>query len=123
MFPRKVTKSYTTDASGDATVYTEAIRGRLLEVLFVDTDTDAGADFTITTEDSGQAIVTLTNAGATGKWRPRQKIQDAAGADVSYEATDTKDVHDFIYIANERIKIVVAQGGATKSGTFTFIYG
>lgn len=122
-YPRKVSKSFTTTAGGAATEYTEAIRGKLIEVIFTDGSTDAGADFTITTEDSGQAILTLTNAGAAnGKWRPRQKISDATGADISYEATDAKDVHEPIRIANERIKIVVAQGGNAKTGTFAFIY-
>lgn len=120
-FIRSVTKAFTTDASGAATVYTDAINGRVLSVIFTNTDAASTSDFTITTEDTAQAVLTLTNQNGSGKWQPRQATHDTSGAAETYDATEA--VNDYVFVADERIKIVVAQGGDTKTGTFTILYG
>lgn len=114
-FIQRHTVAFTTTAGGAATVYSPAVTGQIQSIRYVYDDADTGADFTITAESTGQTIITVTNAGtSTVQWQPRQAIHDAAAAAVAGE-------YDKIALADERIKIVVAQGGATKSGTFEIL--
>jgi hypothetical protein len=115
MFIKRQTVAFTTTAGGAATVYSDAINGELLSIRYKYGDADTGADFTITTEDTLQPIVTVTNAGTSSvQWQPRQSIHDSAASAIAAQ-------YDKIALASERIKIVVAQGGATKSGTFEIL--
>jgi len=52
----------------------------------------------------------------------RQATHSTAGL-ASLYAADGAAVNDFIYVANERIKIAVENGGNSKTGTFTVIVG
>lgn len=118
---------FTTTAGGAATVYTdEPVIGRLLEVRYDYGDAATGADITITGEESGKALLTITNAGTSDvSWQPRQGIhtiaETGAGTVLTYDGT--RPIYEPIWIANERIKVVVASGGATKSGQLEFIIG
>ena len=122
-FCRKVSAAFTTTAGGAATVYTDdVVTGRILSVRYEYADADTGADITITTEDTGQAVLTLTNAGtSTVQKQPRQATHDVTGGAETYDATEP--VNDYIWAVNERLKVVVAQGGNTKTGTLVFIVG
>jgi len=116
------TIAVTTDASGAVTEYTgSVVNGRILAIRYVDTDLAAGAaDFVFSTETTGTTILTATNAGGTDvTWHPRAKVCDEAAADVTYDGTN--EVYEPIPVADERIKLVVAQGGNAKSGTFYII--
>ncbi|MHC4140382.1 MAG: hypothetical protein ACYSUF_00395 [Planctomycetota bacterium] len=108
----------TTDASGDSTDYTGWFSGRILQIRYVDTDLAAGAaDFVMTLENTGAAVLTLTNQGGTdATWAPRQATHDVAGAASLYAAAG-ESVEDYIWGAADNVKIVTAQGGDTKSGT------
>ncbi len=112
----------TTDSSGDVTARTPVVNGAVLTIIFTDTDLAAGADFTITTEDTAQNLWVETDTGASKTVAPRQPTHDTAGV-ASLYASSGEPVEGFIYAANERIKIVVAQGGSVKSGSFTVIVG
>lgn len=72
-----------------------------------------GVDFTITKESTGETIWTDTNINATEVVRPRVITQHTDGA-----ANTTLVIREPILFVNERIKIVLAQAGATKTGTF-----
>lgn len=120
-FCRSVEIEFTTDSSGDATVYTDAINGRILSVIFTDTDTASTLDLTITTEDTARTILSLTDQAASGQWQPRNPTHDTSGTAEVYASTDA--VNDHIWVADERIKIVAAQGGDTKTGAIKVIYG
>lgn len=103
-----------TDASGDATVYTSIpVSGQIHSITLVDVDLDAGADFTITGEESGTPIMALTNKGATETWLPRVLEDDENGTALTTRCP--------VVIAKERIKIVVAQGGNVTSGAFHIV--
>jgi hypothetical protein len=120
MIPRKVVIEFTTDASGDATVYTDAIVGRIHSILYDPGDVATGADLTITTETTEQAVLTITNAGTSAvRWSPRLPTHDLAGAAETYDGTEP--VNDSIVAVDERIKIVVDEGGNAKTGTVTVI--
>ena len=104
--------SLTTDASGDVTGYTRAFNGRVVAVKYTKSDYTDGVDFTITNETSGQGIWTDTNINATEIVYPRQLLDDLAGADLTA-------IYDKVYLADERVKIIVGSGGNAKVGTFT----
>jgi hypothetical protein len=110
----------TTDASGNATAYTNAVNGLLSQIRYVKNDYDNGVDFTVTNETTGEAIWTGTDVNASTTVAPRQATVSVANAAALYAAAGTA-VNDLIAIPGHRIKIVVAQGGNVKSGTLHFI--
>lgn len=116
-----VTVPVTVDASGDATVYSNALSGYLEQIRYVKTDFADGVDFTITGDTTGATLWDEDNVNASVTVAPRQPTQTTAGVAINYAATFP--VHDRIAIGNERIKIVVANGGNATSGTFYITVG
>lgn len=121
MQPRKEVVSVTTDGSGDATAYSPAITGRIQSIAYVKTDFADGVDFTITSEDTGQNIWTETDVNASTQRAPRQPVHGQDGT-ASLYAGEGEPVEDTIALVDERVKIVIAQGGATKTGAFHITY-
>lgn len=112
--------SITTNASGAATSYTgSAVSGRIDSIRYVPhatTPLDTGADLVISGEDSGAPILTITNIGTSAvTFAPRQAVCGVTGT-ASLYAADGTAVQDRIGVANERIKIVTANGGDALSG-------
>lgn len=96
-----VTVSVTTDAAGDVTAYSTETLGKIVRVFVDIGDLASGAvDFTVTGERTGEAIYTGSNLAA----------------DTVADATTAAGV----YVWAERIKVVVADGGDTKTGTISF---
>ena len=115
----------TTATGGGVTAYTGNVNGRLASVIYVKDGTAplaSTADFTLTAEGTGEAILAVTNINATATWRPRAATHDVVGA-ASLYAAGGEPVEGLIDMASDRVKIVVAQGGNTKVGRFhvTFI--
>ena len=122
-YPQKVSVTVTTASDGTVTDYTDAIRGRIVSVIYVKDDFADGVDFTITTEDTLQDVWVDTDINATETVHPRVIIHDTAGVALLYDdAVANLDQVDYIRAVHERIKIVIGSGGDTKSGTFTIIY-
>jgi hypothetical protein len=114
----------TTDASGNATAYAPSAgrcRGLLESIQYEKVDYADGVDFTITDDETGESLWADTNINASEIVRPRAPVMDQAGAARLYAAGGTA-VAERIAIVS-RIKIVIAQGGNAKSGTFRFIVG
>ena len=120
MYAEKHTIPVTTIADGSATVYSPRITGRIINVIYNKTDFADTADFTITLEGSGQGLWTEANVTASKTVAPRQPTHDQIGAASLYAAAG-EPVEDHIYAANDRVKIVIAQGGDTKSGSFDIV--
>jgi len=108
-----ITMNFTTDASGDATVnvglnnqprFLYAVEWKLGTAV-------AGVDATLSTTNTDSAVdqtlLTLTNANANAWYYPRTLEDDTAG--VALTTTD-------FFVVNGDLKLVVAQGGATKTG-------
>lgn len=100
-----------TDASGNATVYlthglSRKPNGFLVMLKYTPGTIATGADLTITGETSGVPIATITNAGTSNVfYYPRalnNLVADGSAGSVGSE---------FIPIKDERIKVVIAQGG------------
>lgn len=115
----------TTDAGGDGTGYTGVVTGRVLAIRYVADGTNPyanTADFTVTAEASGLSVVTVTNESGSNTYYPRAATVSTANAAALYAAGGTA-VNDCIPVAQERVKIVVAQGGNTKTGRFHVYIG
>lgn len=116
------------DASGDQTAYsTDKVTGQVLQIRYVpdaSTPLDTGADLTITGEDSGVAILTKLNIGTSAfTVAPRQASHLASDGTASLYAAAGVPVTVPVALANERIKVVVAQGGNAKLGTLHVYVG
>ena len=122
MWAERKTVTVTTDASGDGTGYSPVVTGRVQQVRYVKTDFDNGVDFTITAEATGETIWAEENVNASATRAPRQATHSTAGVAALYAAGGLA-VQDHIVLANDRVKIVVAQGGNVKSGTFHVLIG
>lgn len=110
-----------TDAGGNATVYlTHGLNrkpnGYLVALKYTPGTLDTGADLTITGETSGIPIITITNAGTSVVFYYPRALSNA----VATGAAGTTN-SEFIPIKDERIKVVVAQGGNALSGSIEAI--
>jgi len=108
----------TTDAGGDGTGYTATpVYGLVHAVRYVKDTYADGIDVTITGDLSGIAVLAVTNMNATATYLPRFATVDNVAAASLYAAAG-EPVEDRIPVAMERIRVVVAQGGNTTTGTF-----
>lgn len=112
----------TTDGSGACTAYSSSVMGAILGVVYKPGAIATGATVTVTTEDSLQSVVAKSSAGtSTVVWYPRPQVHDASGTAATLNGTQA--MRDYAYAAGERIKIVVASGGAAATGSIQFIIG
>jgi len=110
-----------TDASGDATVYlthglSRKPNGFVFLLKYTPGTLSTNADLTITGESSAIPILTKLNAGTSlAFYYPRalnNAVADGAAGDCGTELIPIKD---------ERIKVVVAQGGNVLTGSIEAI--
>ncbi len=131
MFKRAST-TILTDASGNATVYIGSrLRGKLHCIVYRPGTLDTGADLTITTEQNpkfkpdlwtaptGHPVLTKANLGTGISFLyPRALPTNANSATGPLGTIPT----EFIPLVDDRIKVVVAQGGNALTGTIEAIY-
>lgn len=98
-----------------------SLTGRILTLIYAKDDFADGVDFTITVESTGETVWTEENVNASKTVVPGQPTHSTAGVVATYDAT--RVVFAPIVLANDRIEIVIANGGDTKSGTFTVVIG
>jgi hypothetical protein len=114
----------TTAADGSATAYTPRLAGKIFQIEYVkhgSTPFDDGVDFTITGEATGVNLWTESNVNASAVRAPRQPTHSQAGVASLYAAGGTA-VQAPIALASDRVKIVIAQGGNAKVGTFHVLF-
>jgi hypothetical protein len=69
----------TTDASGDATVYTpNDVNGRIFQIQYVKDDFDDGSTITLTGTSTGVPVFAITGMNASATHQVRRKSTDAA---------------------------------------------
>ena len=105
------------DASGDGTGFTPIVNGKIVNVRYVKTDYADGMDVVVTLSATAQAVWTGTDVNASVTVAPRQATHDTVGA-ASLYAAGGEPVEDYIWAGNDKVKIVVALGGVSKTGTF-----
>lgn len=109
----------TTDASGNATVLSPRLAGKLHSIQYVKDGSNAyadGVDFVVTAEETGESVWSESNVNASAVRYPRAPVHTQAGAAALYAAGGTA-VLDRIALV-DRLKFVIAQGGANKVGAF-----
>jgi len=116
---RSVTVTCTT--GGAATVYIPSstsndpcIQGKIYAVHYVKGTMSTGSDLTITAEAFTETVWTESNVAATKTVYPRRLVNNTAGGSTTLE-------REPIVVANDRLKIVVAQGGSGGTGTFSVV--
>lgn len=122
MFAERKSVTITTDGSGDGTGYISVPHGRVMSLHYVKTDYADGVDFTVTAEATGEAIWSQSNVNAAASVYPRVAVHDVLGAAALFAAAGEAIVEP-IFMVNDRIKIVVASGGDTKTGEFVAVIG
>jgi len=123
MYAERHTVTVTTDASGAGTGYTPVVTGRIINVIYTKPASggyDDGVDFAVTLEETGQTVWDEDNVNASKTVAPRQPTHATDGT-ASLYASGGEPVEDYILAASERVKIAVANGGSTKTGTFTVV--
>ena len=121
MYAEKITIALLTDGSGDMTAYSVPATGRILTVAYTKIDFTDGVDFTVTLERHGEAIWAQSNVNASTVKYPRVPVQDEVGADATLDGT--RKMREPVTAAFDRVKVVIAQGGAAKTGTLTVVVG
>lgn len=125
MFVERHEVSITVNGSGAGTGYTPIVSGRVLAIRYVPDGTspyDTGFDATITCDVSALPVITVTNGGTSAlSLYPRAATVSVANAASLYAATFA--VNDSVPVAAERIKIVIADGGASTVGKFHVYIG
>jgi hypothetical protein len=114
---------FTTDADGDAVVYSERpVFGRLYAVCYDRGDMVTGTDLVLTTDryDVVVGLFTKANMGTSDLYfYPRTVVhKDTDGAALTGTAGGDRVMH----VLAGRLKLTVDEGGATKSGALIVIY-
>jgi hypothetical protein len=116
---RKFSVAVVSDGAGAATVFSGRLSGYLRSIQYLKTDYTDGIDFTITAEATGQTIWTQVDVNAAVIKHPRAPTNAIDGtASLRVAADAASAVNDLIALGADRVKIVLAQAGATKTGTF-----
>ena len=112
----------TTDASGNATVFSQGgVNGYIEQIQYTPgaNPLATGADVTLTEENTGVPILTQSNIGtAAFTSAPRQPTHSNADGSAALYAAAGTNVRTRIALTGGRIKLVVAQGGNALSGSF-----
>lgn len=113
--------SVTTAADGTATAYSARIRsGKISQIEYVKDGSNGfanGVDFAITGEVTGIGLWTESDVNASAVRAPRQPTHSQVGVASLYASGGT-GVQAPIALGDDRIKIVIAQGGNAKVGAF-----
>jgi hypothetical protein len=115
----KIILSVTTNGSGDGTTTSRALGepGFLYAVHYTrGTLSNSTTDLTLSTVNSSGAatLLTLTDVTASGWYYPRVDVCGATGTALSF--------NDQLPVLDGALRAVVAQGGATATGTVEFYY-
>lgn len=111
----------TTAADGTATAFSPRIAGKIHQIEYVKdggaNPFASGVDFAVTGEATGVNLWTQSDVNASAVVAPRLPTHSQAGVAALFASGGT-GVLDKIGMASDRVKIVIAQGGNAKVGTF-----
>ncbi len=116
------TVTVTTETDGTATFYTRLVDGKIVAIKYAKTDYVNGVDFTITTDLTGEQLWREDSVDAAKTIYPRAATHSTLGAASLYDTVSSEPVEDYVRACYEKIKIVLANGGSEKVGTFTVIW-
>jgi hypothetical protein len=120
---KRQTVSMTVAADGTGTFYSGPIHGRIHAILYRYGTLANGTDITITGETTGTAVLTKANQGqANADWYPRAATHHAVDASAALYAAGGTAVNDYIHVYDERLKIVLADGGNALTGSIIVVH-
>lgn len=118
---KRVAIDLTTNTAGAATGFSPAVLGKLYAIEYQPGTIDTGATVTVTCEaDASKPLLTKATAGTSNSWYyPRDLVHGVAdGAAL----TGTAGGDRTLPILNGRVKVVIASGGAVKTGRLIAYY-
>lgn len=116
---RRIIVEITTAADGSATAYSPRVSGVIHSIRYEKIDFADGVDFVVTAEATSDAVWAQSNVNAAATVAPRQATHTTAGVAATLDGT--VPALDKVALANDRLKVVVAQGGNAKSGKLHFL--
>lgn len=108
-----------TEYGGDAEIYSPRISGKLVSIRYVKPGSgnfEDGVDFALTSEATGATLWAEDDVNASATRHPRAPTHTVAGVAALYAASGA--VNTKIALGNDRVKIVVTDGGDETTGTF-----
>lgn len=124
MHAERHTVSLTTIADGSATGYTPVVSGRVLALHYVKAGSNAFADtvdFDVTVEATGEVLLDKDNITASASFYPRKQVNGTDGVAATLDGT--RAMLEPVVVAQDRVKVVVANAGDTKSGSVIVVIG
>lgn len=116
---RAVTLSVTTNTAGGGSSISEPVVGKLYAVEYRPGDIDTGATVTLTCEsDTTKPILTKATAGTSNAWFYPRDLVHAVADGAALTGTSGGDRACPIVVG--KLKVVIASGGATKTGKVVF---
>jgi hypothetical protein len=109
------TEAVVADGAGAATVYFGSrIHGRIHAIKYVPGTLNTNSDVTFTGEKTGVPILIKADCGTSTLWWYPRVIpnKNTDGSAFSDQGAD-------IFLVNERVKLVLVQGGALGAGSVT----
>lgn len=117
-YAERHTVAVTTATGGGVTAYSPVVTGRIAAIRYIKDGTAplaSTSDFTITTESTAQNLWVDTNINAT------ENVYPVIAGNIGGTGAASSLVEVPVFAALERVKIVVAQGGNTKVGSFVVV--
>lgn len=121
-FAERKSVTITVDASGDSIDFINVAHGRVMSLHYVKTDFADGIDFVITVEETGEGLWQEDSVDNAKSVYPRVGVHDVLGAPALRVSAGLPLVEP-IFMAQDRIKIVTANGGVSKTGEIIAIIG
>lgn len=121
MYAERHTVSLTTAADGSATGYTPVVSGRVMSLHYVKSDFADTVDFDVTVDATGEVLLDKDNITASASFYPRKQVTDPTGTAATMDGT--RALLEPVFVAQDRIKVAVANAGDTKSGSVIVVIG
>lgn len=117
--------SVVTSASSAYSGSTPEVNGRLMEVRFDSTALNSTGVLTVSCTATGETFLTCTISTAnTWVKRPRLGTVTSTGGSIVYSTGGMLHaVSEPPILVDQKIKLAIADGGASKTGTVTFVIG
>ena len=116
-FAQRESISVVTGTGGDGTSYSTVVTGLVDAMHYVKTDYSDGVDFDVTVESTGEILWDQDNVNSATSRRPRFVGHDGTGVAL----TGTAHAVVPVAVANDRIKVIVTNGGSVKTGAIVVV--
>lgn len=116
MAMRRFTIPAVVASDGSGTFYSPYLSGRLESIQYVKTDYADTVDFTITAEATTETLWTESNVTAAAIKHPRAACHSTVGVAATLDGT--RPLLDKVVLGRDRVKIVIASGGTSTTGSF-----